>query len=694
MKRLLFLLLAATATAATLPLYIDTATNTIISPDAPTTLSGYGITDGASLPVDWSDVDGTPTTLSGYGITDAATSAQGALADSALQAADIDVTVQAFDQQLDDIAAITPTDGAILVGNGTTFVPESGDTAQVSIGIQDASFGGGMVGLGSSTTIGGAVGKEASASSGGAVGYLANATLGGAVGLNASAERGGAVGEDSFTTYGGAIGNDAVSSSGGAVGRGAISTLGGAVGNDAETTHGGAVGFLAKSTTGFAGGVSASADGDGRVQLGTGTNSTDNTIQFLSSGSVTAPQFGRIINIASSVILVDEASDLSGTLDSTKIYLIDGIIDMGSQSIEVPSGGLSIKGFSFDVSKLTSSATTYTMFTSPVGGSGNLLGMDFAMEVTGTSSQVFDVVSDTGNEAIEFVRVNWNDCTSLGTIDNYRQGLETGTGRFGGTPNLILKGVWSGGYFIDTSIVRALDAGMTGALYEAGTGFAMASRFRSNQNIDLPTSAAFLDFAPANFANPSTLQLDGCLVTRNGTKDPTDSNLTPNISASDLSSNWTDNSGLENTFVGGEAFVSSEATTTITVDGTFVDIAGTFGTSDLQHFDSPASGQLRHLGDTPIAYTVSGQMVLESGQDNLVDLKIVIFRDATTSFEDGKTTRRVIDRLQGARDVAYFVLDDDIILNQNDYVKLQVANIGATTDITAEIDSYFNVKAR
>ncbi len=564
MKRLLFLLLAATATAATLPLYIDTATNTVVSPDAPTVLSGYGITD-------------------------------------ALQTADIGVTVQAWDQQLDDIAAITATDGNFQVGNGSTWVAESGDTAQESLGL---------------------------------------------------------IGTNLFNEFA-------------------------------------KLGVLSEASgTGVAMGSHAIANGDGRVQIGEGINSTDSTIQFRDSGSVTEPQFGRIINIADSVIIVDEASDFSGTLDSTKIYLIDGIIDMGSQSIEIPAGGISIKGFSFDVSKLTSSAAGYTMFTSPIGGSGNMLGMDYGVEVTGVGSQVFDVVSDTGNQAIEFVRVNWNDCTSMGTIDNYRQGLETGTGRFGGSPNLILKGVWSGGYFIDTSIVRALDAGMTGALYEAGAGFSMASRFRSNQNIDLPASAAFLDFAPANFPNPSSLQLDGCLITRNGVKDPTDSNLTPNIAASDLASSWMGNSGLTNTFVGGETFITVEATTTIATDGVFVDVAGTFATTDLQHFDSPAMGQLRHLGDTPISYTVSGQFVLECSADNIVNLKIVIFRDATTSFEDGKTTQRVIDRLAGARNVAYFVLDDDIILNQNDYVKLQVANIGATNDITAELDSYFNVKAR
>ena len=98
-------------------------------------------------------------------------------------------------------------------------------------------------------------------------------------------------------------------------------------------------------------------------------------------------------------ILVQEAADLSGTLDSTVEYMIDGIIDMGTQSIEVPQGGLNLAGFNFDVSKLISSENNYTMFTSPASGSGNVLGKDYAIEVTGTNSQVYDIVSDTGFEA-------------------------------------------------------------------------------------------------------------------------------------------------------------------------------------------------------------------------------------------------------------------------------------------------------
>lgn len=47
----------------------------------------------------------------------------------------IGTNVQAFDQQLADIAALAVTDGNFIVANGTTFVAESGTTARTSLGL-------------------------------------------------------------------------------------------------------------------------------------------------------------------------------------------------------------------------------------------------------------------------------------------------------------------------------------------------------------------------------------------------------------------------------------------------------------------------------------------------------------------------------------------------------------------------------
>lgn len=393
--------------------------------------------------------------------------------------------------------------------------------------------------------------------------------------------------------------------------------------------------------------------------------------------------------------VVTTAADLSGTLSSDIEYFIDGVVDMGSQSIEIPSGGLNIRGYNFNVSKLISSENSYTMFTSPVGGSGDLLGSDYAIEVTGTGSKVYDLVSDTGFNAFEFGRVNYNDCTSLGSIDNYRQGLEIGTGRFGGNPSLELIGTWLGGYRITTSIVRSLSAGMTEPLFKAGAGFSMASRFLTDINVDLPTSASLFDFAPANFANPSTVQVIGAIVTRNGIFNAEDANITPNMSPSDLVSSWKENNGMPNTFEGGSIGITTELATTISGIGSFVDIAATlWTTSDLQHFDNPADGQLRHLGNSPREYKVISSLTLDSTSNNVVTVRVLKWDDSASSFSTILDQTRQINSLVGGRDVAFFNININATLDKDDYIKLQVANQTATNDINAESDSYMVIEER
>jgi len=313
-------------------------------------------------------------------------------------------------------------------------------------------------------------------------------------------------------------------------------------------------------------------------------------------------------------------------LDSSVVYRIDGSVDMGSTTIEVPAGGLSVIGSTFDISKLTSSADNFTLFSSPDGGSGNLLMVDLAIEVTGTSSQVYDLTDATGFNAFEFSRVNFNGCTSLGTVTNYRQGLEIGTGRFGGTPDLTLAGTWVGGYRITTSIVRSLSAGMTGALFQAGAGFTMASRFLSDINCDLPASAAFADFSTSNFTNPSTLQINGAIFSRDGAFDATDVNIFPNIAKSDLESSFKNNKGIRNTFVGGRVTISSESTTSIASSGVHVTLDGTWTASSLEHFDNPANGQLRHLGDNPLEYSFIADLAVDGGANDDLEVRVRKYR--------------------------------------------------------------------
>jgi len=96
---------------------------------------------------------------------------------------------------------------------------------------------------------------------------------------------------------------------------GITSTFGGGqIGAGSTSLFGGACGSSASSVDGFAGGLSAIASANGASQIGTGTNSTVNSIQFLSSGSVTEAEFGRLIGTTGALYYVG----------GTEVALADG----------------------------------------------------------------------------------------------------------------------------------------------------------------------------------------------------------------------------------------------------------------------------------------------------------------------------------------------------------------------------------
>jgi hypothetical protein len=256
-----------------------------------------------------------------------------------------------------------------------------------------------------------------------------------------------------------------------------------------------------------------------------------------------------------------------------------------------------------------------------------------------------------------------------------------------------LSGTWLGGYFIDTSIVRSLTAGAY-SIYEAGTAFLMNSRFRSNQNIDLPSTASFIDFGKTNFANANTLQLDNCIVSRNGVFDATDTAIVPNIDRADVESYFKGNTGILNTYVGGKVFVNSTSTTVVSSGSTFYTLNGIWSSESLQHFDNPSGGQLRHLGVNPIEFNLISDLVLESNPNNVLEVRFRKFDASTSTFENFGNQVRQVNSLVGGRDVAFFTILQSITLNQNDYIFMQVANNNGNNNITAEIDSFMRIEAR
>lgn len=381
-------------------------------------------------------------------------------------------------------------------------------------------------------------------------------------------------------------------------------------------------------------------------------------------------------------IYAKEAADLENPIPGFD-YFVDGPIDMGSTPINVPSGGLTISGYGFGVSSLTSSEDGYTLFVG--AAAGNLFISGVEIFVTGSGSAVFDITDSNGTHAIEWDGVNFNNCTALGTISGYRQMLENNVGRFGGTAELELDGNMNG-VRITTSIVRGVT--IPTALYKAGPSLLFSGRFVINQNVDLPATGAWIDFSASNFTNDESLIVDGSYVTRLGVLNAADATITPNINQDSIKSNWSGNTGVKDTQEYIRSYVSAEVVTPVALVNTYYPLNGTMTVEKSVHFDMPANGQYRLLVGAG-TYLVSGDVSLAGTANDLVDLRVTKSTDGGSTWPtEVNHIRRVVNNLAGARDVAFYSLSFDVDLSAGDRLRVEVENKTAANNVTAELDSY------
>lgn len=390
-----------------------------------------------------------------------------------------------------------------------------------------------------------------------------------------------------------------------------------------------------------------------------------------------------------SVIVVKSPEDLEGSLDSSKVYVIDGIIDFTGTgiSIVVPSGGLNLQGSSFDVSQLVCTDPNYTLFNSNPT-SGNLVASNLTFTTSGSNSRIYNLAG-TGSEAIELNSINYVNCTSLGTIDSYRQLLEEGTGRFSGTPELTFEGSW-GGARITTSI--ALGMSDFTSLFKAGPSLLFSGRFITDMNCNLPPIGAFLDFSDSNIDGEESLIISGAFIRRNNIIDASDSTITPNISEESIKSLWSNNTGVPNTHKYIKSVYSTEVTTIVSAINTYYPLEGTLTIEDQSHFTMPVNGQYE-LSSGNGVYHITGDLTLESNANNQIDIQVTRSIDGGVTWSRVQHVARTVNNLSGARDVAFFPISFTQVLNKGDRIRLEVENKSGANNITAELDSYISVIA-
>lgn len=254
------------------------------------------------------------------------------------------------------------------------------------------------------------------------------------------------------------------------------------------------------------------------------------------------------ISFKNQIIVRDKYQIINKPLDVTKSYVIDGELTLTTgQYLEVPdTGNLTINGYGLESSKITKAVTGESIFKKSATGSAGLQLQGLKLDGGGVGT-CFDLEDSTGNNALEFNVVNFENFASIGTLKGYRQFLGTTLGIYGCSSGFVIDGTWSGFKITNTNV---FGFGASGKLFEAGPTLLFNSRFYAELNTSLPAGAILSNFSIGNFNSNKLFQLKNGQYTLNGSNDAVVNTplLLPNISEKEDAAFFEGNQGISNSF--------------------------------------------------------------------------------------------------------------------------------------------------
>ena len=390
-----------------------------------------------------------------------------------------------------------------------------------------------------------------------------------------------------------------------------------------------------------------------------------------------------------SIKYVRSAFDLSGVLSSATLYYIDGIVEMGSQQITVPDGGLSIGGNGFVTSFLKSSADNYTMFVNPTGTyAGNLFLSNLDVEVSGSTSNVMALDNQENNGGVEFNNVNFISCTSLGEVTGYRQGLSRNVGFIGCLDGITLSGTWSGGWAAIDSI--AVGRPMTGVLFRAGSSLTLGGSFRTNMNIlGLGTTGGiFCDFSPSNILLDAGFALTGLRANPSGS-------TVPNLPATSTKALIKNCVGIGNTYQGASHTPTADSVVVITTQGELTQLTGAMTLTDAYWYSTANTNGLRLDCSQTVEARCDGVFSFSGQANTVIAIQIRQYVSSTGSYVNiGPEYLTTINGgLLGtlSSNVAF---SGNLRMDQGDRAEVWIKNITGTNNITLKAGGKFEVLTR
>lgn len=363
-------------------------------------------------------------------------------------------------------------------------------------------------------------------------------------------------------------------------------------------------------------------------------NTDRNEIQEYSGGEWlgvrTPPKFKY-----QTIQIVQSLSDLPAPVGSEiqlddVIYFIDADLDITGYTL-VFGAKSQINGFGQNVSVIRSSTagagagSKYVFFKSTT----NMFMNDLEIVCEGTNQRIWQHEGDGTVLEGESFELNRFNCLSfpasgpghgneMGYIKDIRQGFIGTFSAFGFENGFTCAGAWTGGFRVQNTLFSADNSGVFfGSDPLDPVTFQL--RMASNANLTVPAGSIGYDFPPTAFSFTGQYQLQEGNVSGAGQYVTDWFGQSP---AFNKLANFQDNTGIQNTFQGGEWENDTNTTTSLTQNVWTQISVNTVVQRPLTWF-TEASGVFTYEGGNPLDVTIQLILSLTGKSNDVIEVKLV-----------------------------------------------------------------------
>jgi hypothetical protein len=372
------------------------------------------------------------------------------------------------------------------------------------------------------------------------------------------------------------------------------------------------------------------------------------------------------------------------------IYVIDGDLDITGYTLCF-GAKTQVNGIGQNVSIIRSSTSgtvgnPYVFFES----NANLFMNDLEIVLEGRNQLVWQHLG-TGivpeGESFELNRFNLvsfppggpGHNNQLGFIKDIRQGFIGTFSCFGFENGFICAGAWDGGFRVNNTLFRAFSGVAFGSDPLDPVNFQL--RMSSNANLSIPLGSIGYDFPSTAFNFTGQYQLQNGNVSGDGIYV---SDFASGFPAFDPIGNFQNNTGIQNTFQGGEWVTDANVITTLTQNvWTLLNVTTT---NKFLTWFSELNGVFTYLGGTPLDATIFLTLSMTGKANDVIEVRLL--RETSLGVVNEILRRQITIQGSTAQGRAESVpIQSTQLIEENDTIYVEIRNTSGNSSVTTLLNS-------